>query len=444
MQLTSVDTDRSPDTKGMIRITGQVTFRDGSSDALWFDVPERYRDELTISGNTWLSSLLPLVAVLEEPLQICLPVDRLLYENVHELMHIWRCWYRDLRPGSIEADFLDGQAEPARPRIGQFTSTGIDSTFTLLRHHRSVTPDAPFFVDDLLSAGGIEIPLSHKPDLDIRRRRLQRWADEYERELILIDTNVMDFTWRHQLDVPMKEGFGGIPRAKNSWYGAISHAPLMAGVAYILEKRFRKVVISSTYRYRDVNRFPFCSTALTDHLLSTSGTDFFHFGSGFSRAEKAQLVAQSDVAREILHVCWVAGRADNCCECLKCLQTMIALEIAGALERCPQFPVKKLDMSKVEKVFPEAIYSRVFFEELREFAAEKHRSDIVQALDKAFERLDRVKRRTRLGDWLTAKPLLWRLASPVRRATRRLKEGTIQQPLPNMRKRLGLSGGESG
>ena len=439
MQLTSVEIGRSPDTQDMIRLTGRVTFRDGSSDAIWFDVPKRFRDDLTTSGNMWLSCLPPLATVLEEPLRISLPVDRLLYENVHELMHIWQCWYPGLRPAPIEADFLPGKAEPDGPRIAQFSSTGIDSIFTLLRHHPSVTPDAPFFVDDLLAIRGFEIPLAHAADFEQRRERVRRLADEYERELIVIHTNLQDFIWSRQIHVPMKQGMGEIPRSKNSWWGAISHAPALGGVALLLENRFRKVLISSTYRYRDVNRFPFCSTALTDHLLSTSHTNFFHFGAAFSRAEKAQLVAQSDVALQILHCCFWAGRADNCGACLKCLQTMIALEIAGALERCARFPTNKLDMSQVAKVFPEFIYSRVFYDELRELAAEKGRTEIVQALDKAFDRLDRVKRRKRLGNWLTRKPLLWRLAAPVRRATRKLKENTIGQPVPDMRKRLHLA-----
>lgn len=83
-----------------------------------------------------------------------------------------------------------------------------------------------------------------------------------------------------------------------------------------------------------------------DHLWSTEQCRIEHHGSHLTRTQKIELVAEHQDALDVLRVCWRHVDRYNCGECEKCLRTMVALEIVGALNRCPTFAVP-LDLDAV-------------------------------------------------------------------------------------------------
>jgi hypothetical protein len=216
----------------------------------------------------------------------------------------------------------------------------------------------------------------------------------------------------------------------SSMWARVAHACGLAGIAHALEKRFRKAIISSTYTFREQSEIAYGTTAMTDPLLSTQSTNLFHYGSGFTRAEKVMYIARSEVTMRTLQVCWRLETEKNCGNCLKCYQTMIPLEIAGVLDRCTTFEQDSLDAERLEHLFIEHDYQAPFFRELEGLARTHDRADIAEALARAFKRSAMIRRRRRLGDYLTSKPLLWRLVPPIRRSIRKLEADSIRQPSP--------------
>jgi len=417
MRVTSSGIERAKDKPGRVRLVGEVEYDGGGSDRYWFEVADRHADELSTTGNTWLAGLLPLAVCNREPLRIDLPVDRLLYENIRELMYVWQSWYPRLPVIEIEAEVSDDAAGPERPRVGSFFTGGVDSIFTLLQHVRSFTPDAPFEIDDLITICGYDIPLRNAENFARRYARQQKAAAIVGKELLDVFTNTRE-TVVARIDEKQIEC--------SSMWGRICHACGLASIAYALEKRFRKVVISSTYSYAELVRIPCGTHPLIDHLLSTRRTNVFHYGAGFDRAEKVMYIADSEVVKQSLQVCWILLTEENCCRCLKCYQTMIPLEIAGVLKDCTTFKRKSLDLKRLEKLFIEHDHQAPFYRELQQLARKHDRPDIAAALDKAFERSELIHRKRRLGDYLSRKPLLWRLTPRLRKSIRKMEADSIR------------------
>jgi len=419
MRLTSTAIEDSPLGGDRVRLAGDVTYQDGTDERFWFDVREEHAEELSDSGNPWLATLLPLAVCTHEPLEITVPVDRLMYENIRELTYVWRSWYPELPLVEIKAEVADDVPEPERPKTGQFFTGGVDSLFTALRHTRSYTPDAPFEIDDLISICGYDIPLRNAGNYAGRHARLQRFAAEMGKGLIDIYTNA-----REAVIARIRQ----VGRVDGSMWARISHACGLAGLAHVLEKRFRKVVISSSYTYSDFSSVPYGTSPLTDHLGSSRNLNIFHYGSGFTRAEKVFFIAPSDVALETLQVCFHNQDEKNCGWCLKCLQTMIPLEIAGALGRAKTFPDDTLDLDRVGRILTEDI-ELPFIRELCDLAREKGKAELARALEKSFERAELLRRRRKLKDWLSSKPILWRFAGPLRKSIRKMRaESVVWEP----------------
>ena len=419
MELTSTRIERVPEKTGRVRLVGEVTYDDGATDSYWFEVSEKYADYLSTSGNPWLVSLLPLAACTNEPLRIGVPVDRLLYENIRELTYVWKTWFPELPIVKIDADVVDDVPEPERAKTAQFFTGGVDSLFTLLRHTRSFTPDAPFEIDDLITICGYDIPLRNAEAFGGRHARQQRAASELGKELIDVFANNREAVIARIRKVDM---------VCSSMWAKVAHACGLAGIALALEKRFRKVVISSSYTYKQQAGVPYGTSPLTDHLLSTRNLNVFHYGSGFSRAEKVLYIAPSEAAMRTIQVCFWREDERNCCNCLKCYQTMIPLEIAGALKRCTTFEVDSLDLSRVEKLYANIDAFRPFVQELHGLALEHGKTELAAALQESYRRSDLIARRRRLGDWLTTKPVLWRLVPRLRKSLHKMEADSVLLP----------------
>src|SRR5262249_7869475 len=79
---------------------------------------------------------------------------------------------------------------------------------------------------------------------------------------------------------------------------------------------------------------------LADALLSTETLQIIDDGAGLTRFEKTLALAQIPAAYEHLRICSERQNGlQNCCECGKCLNTMVALELAGKLEDFKTFPL---------------------------------------------------------------------------------------------------------
>lgn len=214
-------------------------------------------------------------------------------------------------------------ASPDHPgRVGLFFSGGMDSWYSLLDRLDEVT--------DLVFVCGVDIPLENSAHLQKSIDLAKRVSDRYGKNLVTMRTNLRSFTDRF------------LP-----WH--IYLDSLMQSPAYLLKRDFSNIYLASALTTENLRRYGL-DPSLTD-LWSGSSLQVVYDSMEVNRIQKTARVAQEAFALQNLRVCWqnpVEGL--NCGVCEKCLRTMVNLEAAGALERCPVFN-RPLDLKLVARDF---------------------------------------------------------------------------------------------
>jgi len=392
MELTGIRTMEAP-SPGRVRLVGDVRYDGGSraTEAYWYEVPGDLADSLSRTGNPWLACLLPVAAAIGEPLRLRAPVDELLLRGAEEILAIWSAWYPGVRAVALEADVA---ARPAGgTRSAAFFTGGVDSFFTALRH--TGPPESAIRVDELLTIGGLDIPLGHADAAARRRERLSAAAARMGVGLSEITTNVKETRLREA-----------------DWHD-LSHGPVIVSAGLALEGRYRRLLVASTKAYGSLQ--PIGSHPLTDPLLSTRGTSVLHDGASHGRGAKIAFISRFDVAMDALHVCYRGKDDANCGECEKCLRTLMWLELSGRRDACRTFAAGPLDLRRVERIFLVSSL-QPYYRELRSAAAGAGRRDLVRAVDRSARRSTVRRRMVRVAEGLRDRRLLWRAARPLRRA----------------------------
>ena len=154
---------------------------------------------------------------------------------------------------------------------------------------------------------------------DLVCERIGRVAEALEMSLVEVETNL------RRLNDPY------VP------WGGLQHGSLLAAVGLSMSAGFGRVLIPATNTYDTL--YAWGTHPFTDPLWSTEVTGFIHDGPEATRVEKvAWQIARSNLALEHLRVCFEnPAEAYNCSRCGKCQRTMIALQLAGALERAKTF-----------------------------------------------------------------------------------------------------------
>lgn len=386
-----------------VRLAGDVRYADSRSETYWFEVPAALADDLSRSGNPWLTALLPLAAKLGEPLRIPLPVDRLLARNLAELARIWRGWYPSLSEPALDLRVCDSVV--ARPpglpgRTAAFFSGGVDSFFTVLRNDEAAP--GRIRIDELIPIQGFDFPLDRAEAFDKHLERLRRAADDLGKTVVPVRTNLRE------------------TRLRECSWAELWHGAALASVGLALERRYRHVFIAASSVYEEVE--PLGSHPLTDHLLSTSATQFVHDGAGATRLEKTTRIAASDLALRALHVCYREKESDNCGRCRKCSLTMATLSALGVLDRAATFP-KSVDLERVRRIYLPSPMQRRSVRRLVRLASTRRHGELASALDKAV-RSSAV--RVRLLKTVRAAMPFSALSPVARRLRRAILNGAIQ------------------
>jgi len=209
--------------------------------------------------------------------------------------------------------------------VACFFSGGVDSFYTLLKHHSEI--------DRIVLVHGFDLRLEDAPMRAKVSKALRQVAKELGVHLIEVETNVRSladryFPWRFY------------------------HGAMLASVALLLAPQIRRFYVPASDSYATL--VPWGSHPLLDPLWSTEQMELIHDGLEANRLEKIESIALSNIAMRYLRVCfpWTEeGGAYNCGRCEKCVTTMICLRSAGALGRCATFP-PQLDLSSIARLPP--------------------------------------------------------------------------------------------
>lgn len=186
------------------------------------------------------------------------------------------------------------------------------------------------------------------------------------------------------------------------------HGAAMAAVGLALSGEVSRVDIAGTWDPKDA--IPWGSHPKLDPLFGNRWLTIRHEGHA-ARPDKIKRLVESDVAMRHLRVCFRnEDGAYNCGRCEKCLRTMIALYLYGALGRCATFPAE-LDIRRVRNLIPRSEKKAVW---LRENLALARRvngpPEIIDAMETALSRRASWGQRLRLFvvDWRRRWPVIRR------------------------------------
>ncbi|MEO5580481.1 MAG: hypothetical protein ABIR58_07460 [Gemmatimonadaceae bacterium] len=349
-----------------MRMRADVRYARGDSEEYWYEVPESRADKLSVTGNPWLACLLPLAATLGEPLSISLPVDKALKANAARLMSIWRAWYPDLFEVPVQAEVETSPQARGQGRVGAFFSGGVDSFFTLLRDRATAVPAERRPIQDLITVCGFDIAVERSGAFGSLLDRHRDIADRLGHELIDVTTNLRRTRW-----------------AEARW-GYLAHGAGLASIALAFEQRFDAVYIAGSGGYRKF--LPWGSHLVTDPLFSTGNTAIVNDAAAYLRTEKIGILASSQLALEFLRVCYESPNEDNCGRCSKCVRTMVALDLFGALSDCKTLPHPSDLIDRVARIDCSSFADFRELEDLRRVAESMKRLDVVIALDRSIWR----------------------------------------------------------
>jgi hypothetical protein len=315
----------SPTSPGCSRLTVAVQLESRPVELeYWFEFPDRFEGDVTDRDDPLAVLVAPLGAFFGEDIVIDGAVDRRLLRNVRGALQIWDQWFDECSAVTIDATTEVDASPPAAPRTLACFSGGIDSYFTLGRHHRSTRGDGTNPIDALVSLAGFNTPME---GFAVMTELLRPVAERFDVEFVPVLTNVR---------------YGGhvieTPYSQTDWMVRLSHGAVLASVGHIFGARSTEFLIPSTFAYSEGDAFkPWGSSVVVDRLFSSSALSVVHDGAATSRLEKTREVAsRPEMLREV-HVCFRDWDLGNCSRCDKCLRNMAVLDILGRRDDATSF-----------------------------------------------------------------------------------------------------------
>jgi hypothetical protein len=218
----------------------------------------------------------------------------------------------------IDAPLLDAPAQTAGA-CGTGLSCGVDSLTTVFEYLTDpAAPPPPYRLTHLtfFNVGSHGYGASYTDEgIDrLCRERLEQSRSCAERlglPLVFVNSNVREY-----ID-----------------FGPFAHFVTLCNcsAALILQRLFSVYYVSSAYPLSKIQSdmgFDRLDPASIP-LLSTDTLAFFLTGMNMTRVQKTEFISDHPVAHEFLNVCTAKSR--NCSHCMKCLRTMLALDVIGKL-----------------------------------------------------------------------------------------------------------------
>lgn len=373
-----------------VRLSGHVqSERQPTAFELYFEYPIDFEQFVSDAADPFAVAMLIPAMMQKEPLEIAPPISPRLHFELPRIRDIFHAWHPEFSRCEIRATARPVDMTPGSSQAATCFSGGVDSFYTLLKycggHERLPSP-----LTHLLFMRGLEKPLDFMRGVEDAQALVGDIADATGVRLIVGESNLrahFDADW---LNIYCGSG--------------------LAAAALSLGRGFSHVCIPSAYSYR--SPMPTSTTPLVDERFSTERVRIVHDGAEMARAQKIACIIDwnRDLVLKNLRVCVMNfGGGYNCCECRKCVRTMMALQLLGVFDRAETFPNKSTDHWESVANFD----SLVFLEENLELARTRGRDPWLMRL------LERITVRRRRKDAIRS--LL--LNSPFRSAVPSIQAG---------------------
>ncbi|MDW3207336.1 MAG: hypothetical protein R8L07_17495 [Alphaproteobacteria bacterium] len=199
-------------------------------------------------------------------------------------------------------------------------SGGVDSWYSLIKNRESIT--------HLLLVRGFDIDLENGNLWEQALDHARRVADALGLGLITCETNL------RMIADPRHRHWGA--KFDGDFWGQALHGAALAAVAHAAAGTIGTLIVPATHTVQQFK--PWGSSPVLDPQWSGAHLNIVHDGCELDRVRKVFEIAEHAVAVENLRVCHSNTDELNCCRCEKCIRTMIALKLCGALHLATTFP----------------------------------------------------------------------------------------------------------
>jgi hypothetical protein len=331
-------------------------------DYLWFKLPLAYADNIG-SGNhdAFVTSLFLLASSFGEDIIVRGSISPRLLWGVKEYVNVFSYWFPHLyKKVDIQCESIEA-IDSINPSIALTSfSGGVDSFFTIINNMSTIEP--PIKIRYAIFVHGFDMPLAEIKTFDDCVSLYKTQLEEFDIKLIPASTNIREFL-----------------RPLN-W--ATVHGAPLAGISFLFNGLFNTYFIPSTHEYDYVT--PMGSDPRIVPLLATEGISVLLEGASLTRVEKTFYVSNFDFTYDSLRVCWVKPNGVmNCCQCEKCLRTMLELDLSGKLESYSTFPDKAFK-EKVRRLWSKTKSQQSYFHDIAKKAKELGRYDVVALVNQTL------------------------------------------------------------
>jgi len=286
---------------------------------LFYRLPEEFTQSVHASADPFIAALLIPSMQLGETLTVNAPASPRLLRALPKIMAFCHNWNPRYKIIEVRVSKERQENDSTSKAEGLFFSGGVDSFYSLKKLTEQTERNR---LSHLIFVHGFDIRLNDNMLFDTSYAAVKDVAAYYGKKLVLVSTNMREITDKY---VDWNNCCGGV----------------MASVALCFNGFFSHVYISSDLG-PDERKKPYHHSIHPelDPLWSTQATNLIHYGYGITRIEKAKAIANNPMAQKHLRVCWEnRNGAYNCGRCSKCVRTMLALYLAGALSNF-NFPTK--------------------------------------------------------------------------------------------------------
>lgn len=252
-------------------------------------------------------------------------IDTDFFEAMHALRRAFKHYYPKLNfSGNLVATTLveNRIKEPKTAPLVLF-SGGVDATFSVWGN-RALKPH-------LVSVRGADVYFTEDEDIawNLICKNHKKIADSLGSNFYTIESSFKTWLAHWHLNKFSKQGGGW-----NWWFNQQQGAALTGLCAPLAWKlQSKRVVISSSFSYKD-KIYTLCgSNPSTDESIRYFGCTVQHYDFTISRQQKLAFLCDESNLRNVdipLRVCWKERTGFNCCKCEKCLRTIFGLYAQGA------------------------------------------------------------------------------------------------------------------
>lgn len=200
-----------------------------------------------------------------------------------------------------------------------FYSGGVDANYTFFNHINKNL--------NLLILWGSDLFFSDKEEFERRYNNLKELSYLYN-----CSTHKIMTSFRSFFNYELINDFA--KKHNTNWWFGFQHSIGMIGHAAPLcyKYKIKKILYSSSYSIYDNQNIPCCSWPVIDNFFKFADSITIHYDFYVSRLEKVDFLcnfSKNKNIKIIFHCCWVQTGKENCCDCEKCLRTILMILSCG-------------------------------------------------------------------------------------------------------------------